>query len=94
MTLLLEEDFVVLMALVETLDLGDGDNASDDVAGVFLTFLSENGKIMEFLKLLVSREAVNTENPSTLFRGNTVASKLLSKYTMMNGKEFLDGCLR
>jgi hypothetical protein len=34
-------------------------------------------------------KALNTENPSTLFRGNSVGSKLLSRYTLQQGEIYL-----
>ena len=91
--LVLEGNYAVLMALIESLDMGDGDGVSDEVAANVLSFLSENGQIVPFLKLLVSREAANTENPSTLFRGNSVASKVISKWTVLNARDFLQAVL-
>ncbi len=43
---------------------------------------------------LTSKQAANTENPSTLFRGNSVASKLMSRFTLQQGEAFLQDVLR
>ncbi len=121
MQLLLEGEFVVLMALVESLSLEGEGKALDEVADVLLAFMTEQNKIVPFLKLLISREvpkkrkdkrgkkscsffklfsfsllcvqAANTENPSTLFRGNSVASKILSRYTLIQGEVYLKNVL-
>ena len=53
---LLAEGQAVLLALVEGLDMGDGEKAADEVADALLAFLSEHGRILPFLRLLIARE--------------------------------------
>ncbi len=92
-TLLLEPSFTVLLALIESLDISDEDKAADEVADVLVVFLRGMDRIVPFLKLLIGREAATVDNPNTLFRRNSIASKMLTRFTSDVGQAYLHAIL-
>lgn len=55
-----------------------------------MSFLADQGKTVPFLKILISREVASSDTPTTLFRRNSVATKMLSSFTASVGAEFLE----
>ena len=113
-SLLLEPNYTIIMALVESLDTSDNKNNADEVAQTLLDFLVIHKRIIPVLNMLVSKEVEQVgqykiffkiiifpfflksskEAPSTLFRRNSVCSKMLSRFTKLNGQKFLDCILK
>lgn len=54
--LLLESNYTIILALVESLDTSDNKNNADDVAQTLLDFLVQQKRIIPLLNVLVTKE--------------------------------------
>jgi len=51
--------------------------------------LDAHKRTLPIIKLTITTEVSQTSNPHTLFRGNSVATKLMTSYTKMTGRKYL-----
>jgi GTPase-activator protein for Ras-like GTPase/Bacterial Ig domain/Concanavalin A-like lectin/glucanases superfamily len=87
--LLMEEGFHVVKALADAIEITE----ADEVAGALVRLFVANGQIMPLLQTFISKEVRDSKNPSTLFRGNSLASKMMKAYSRMIGLGYLNATL-
>lgn len=61
--------------------------------GAAVRLFHANDRILPLMKLMVTREVMYTLDPSTLFRQDSIATKLLSVYAKEVGMVYLQACL-
>ena len=66
-----------------------GVTEADRLAKAFLYVFQRQGKGLEFITFLVSREIAETEEPSVLFRANSPATRAFKFYSKMIGLPYL-----
>jgi len=49
---------------------------------------------LPIIKLGITKEVEKTSNASTLFRGNTMATKLMTAFTRLTGRSYLAATLK
>eukprot|EP01132_Coremiostelium_polycephalum_P003622 gene3622-4511_t len=87
--LLLEPEFYCVLALGEITQITE----ADEVAKVLVNFFESNDKTMSILKTVIQQEVNSTETANTLFRRNSVATKMLAAYTKLIGGPYLKSTL-
>ncbi|KAF2077194.1 hypothetical protein CYY_001515 [Polysphondylium violaceum] len=83
--LLLEPDYYCVLGLGEITQITE----ADEVAKVLVNFFEANDKTMSILKAVIQHEVNSTESANTLFRRNSVATKMLAAYTKLIGGPYL-----
>jgi len=83
--LLLRDNQIITRSVMNILKRSDTDLLAHAMVNVFST----TGHIFKFLLPVIEDEVETTENSGTLFRGNCLASKILSSYSVSVGKDFL-----
>lgn len=83
--LLLDPALDVVMALCEVTQVTE----ADDVAHLLVKIFEANDKTMDLLKVSISQEVQKTDTANTLFRRNSMATKLLAAYCKFMGREYL-----
>ncbi|SCV72895.1 BQ2448_13 [Microbotryum intermedium] len=66
----------------------------DDLIEVLLRVMSSPSATVSFLRAVIAAEVSATDHESTLFRGNTLASRLLTIYSKVQGYHYLRETLR
>ncbi|KAL6043016.1 Ras GTPase activating protein ira2 [Balamuthia mandrillaris] len=87
-------DFAVLHALYETVTYVDTPTVVNASVKYFMTKGDDSELLLELLKSLIDREISVTKQPSTLFRSNSAACKMLSLAMKLMGKDYLKSVLR
>ncbi|KYR01829.1 hypothetical protein DLAC_01846 [Tieghemostelium lacteum] len=87
--LLLEPDYSCILALGEITQITE----ADEVAKVLVNFSEANDKTMSVLKSVIQHEVTNTDTANTIFRRNSVATKMLATYTKLIGTPYLKSTL-
>ena len=62
---------------------------ADKVAQLLVRIFEANDKALDLLKYSIRKEVLKTEKENTLFRLNSMATKLLSAYCKLIGKDYL-----
>jgi len=62
---------------------------TDLLAHALVNVFSTTGRIFDFLLPVIEDEVETTEKAGTLFRGNCLASKIISSFSVSIGKDFL-----
>lgn len=88
--LLLKDDLVVTLALCNAIPV----TAADAVAKALINVFEAKGNTFRLLRALIEEEARSTTSASTLFRSNSMASKLMSAFGRITGQEYLHSTLR
>lgn len=57
----------------------------DEILRTIIKILDAHSKTMPIIRQSITNEVGSTQNPATLFRGNSTATKLMSAYTKMTG---------
>jgi len=83
--IIIRENRIMARAIMNATDTADADFLAHALVNVF----ASTKAIFEFLMLVIIDEVTNTENPGTLFRGNCLATKVLSSYALLIAKSFL-----
>jgi len=82
--LLTSEDNALLNAMCVTAGI-----QQDNILASIIRIFEANKKTIQVVKDCITHEIQSTKNPSTLFRGNSTATKLLMAFTKMIGKDYL-----
>jgi neurofibromin 1 len=82
---LLEEPYLVLQGLAEICSLND----IEELIHVYLDLLGQAGKSVEATIFFAKVEINNTDDPSLIFRRNSLASRLISAIVRMSTKDFV-----
>jgi hypothetical protein len=91
MAALCNQQFRLVQLLLDCLP----NTASSTLATVLMELLKDRATDSRaLLQLLIRHEVKNTSEHQMLFRGNTVASKVLSHFAKLVGAKYLDGLLR
>lgn len=83
--LLLEPDHQVVKALAQAIDISEADGLAQALVDLF----ASNGAIIPLLKAFIRIEVRDSNNPSTLFRSNSLASKMMKVYSRKVGEAYL-----
>ena len=65
-------------------------SSNDDVLERIVTVLDSFGKLVPLLKVAIVREVTTTQDHSTLFRENSTPTKLMSAFTRLLGRPYLE----
>eukprot|EP01088_Endostelium_zonatum_P001228 TRINITY_DN1152_c0_g1_i1.p1 TRINITY_DN1152_c0_g1~~TRINITY_DN1152_c0_g1_i1.p1 ORF type:complete len:2790 (-),score=689.70 TRINITY_DN1152_c0_g1_i1:4-8373(-) len=87
--LLLEPSLDVVLALCEVIQITE----ADELASILVRLFESNDKTLHLLRKVIEQEVGSTETPNTLFRRNSMATKLLAAYTKILGKKYLKDTL-
>lgn len=87
--LLMEPDQSVVLALCEATQITE----ADDVASLLIRLFESYEKTMPLLKASIEYEINKTEQSTTLFRRNSMTTKLLAAYSKVMGRDFLKDVL-
>lgn len=91
---LTSHNYLILDAVLRGISSTDYTTSGDVIARSLLNVFQVLGNSSELLHRVILFEIQQTENSSTLFRGNSLASKMLSIFTMMIGADFLKQVLQ
>ncbi|KAJ5073508.1 ras gtpase-activating protein [Anaeramoeba ignava] len=69
-------------------------DALDKIATAMLVFLEPFGLLLPFIKSAIAQEVLRTMSAGSLFRTNDVATKMITKYSLLYGKSYLKAILR
>jgi len=83
--LLLEEDFVLTRAVCETMKATD----AEQVAKALTYIYAAHGQAVELLKYFVTKEVAASNKEGTLFRANSVSTKIFNCYARMIGIHYV-----
>jgi hypothetical protein len=87
--LLSNEDLALVNAVCVTA------GAEQDVVLESLIYILDAHKMtLPIIKLGITREVEKTKSAATLFRGNTMATKLMTAFTKMTGRQYLSDTLK
>ena len=75
----------VILTLCDVTNIADADH----VAQLLVRIFESNDKTMELLKGSITQEVAKTETANTLFRLNSMATKLLAAYCKLIGSQYL-----
>ncbi|KAL6048750.1 Neurofibromin 1 [Balamuthia mandrillaris] len=87
--LLLDKKLDVVLALCNAIQITEADEA----AKILVRFFEANEKTMLLLKKTIEQEVKRTETENTLFRRNSMATKVLAAYTKLIGTRYLKATL-
>jgi len=88
--LLLEQDLSLVMAIGSSIQITE----ADEVAHALICIFEANKQSVRLLKAFVTKEVASSETPNTLFRSNSISTKLMKMYTKMIGGEYLKSTLK
>ena len=83
--LITDSDLEVALALGDVTPITE----ADKVAQLLVRIFEANDKALDLLKAAIRAEVMKTEKENTLFRLNSMATKLLSAYCKLIGKDYL-----
>ncbi|KAJ6237652.1 neurofibromin [Anaeramoeba flamelloides] len=89
--MILDKDLIVTKAICEIIKVTE----MDLLAGILIRINRTRGSDIELLKFMIETEVNNNpiDQPSTLFRRNSFASKMMSAYSKTIGKQYLKKAL-
>uniref|UniRef100_A0A7S4KY45 Ras-GAP domain-containing protein n=1 Tax=Paramoeba aestuarina TaxID=180227 RepID=A0A7S4KY45_9EUKA len=93
----LEDDLIQMLmhpdlALVGA--IGTASTGNEKIIQMVVRILDSYGKLVSLLTVAVTREVTTTQDHSTLFRGNSPSTKLMTAFTRILGKDYLDIVLK
>eukprot|EP01125_Pyxidicula_operculata_P009385 TRINITY_DN308_c1_g1_i1.p1 TRINITY_DN308_c1_g1~~TRINITY_DN308_c1_g1_i1.p1 ORF type:complete len:590 (+),score=125.67 TRINITY_DN308_c1_g1_i1:28-1797(+) len=62
----------------------------DSILASVIRILDAHKKTLPIIKLTITNEVESTNNATTLFRGNSTATKLMTAFTRMTGQKYLE----
>merc|ERR1712137_789744 len=83
--LILDSDLEVALTLGDVTPITE----ADKVAQLLVRIFEANDKALDLIKASIRAEVQKTEKENTLFRLNSMATKLLSAYCKLIGKDYL-----
>jgi len=83
--LLLEPDMKLVLALSASCQITE----ADEVSELLVRFFDSNGSVMKLLRTAIDEEVRRTDFVNTLFRRNSQATKLLTNFSKLVGKQYL-----
>lgn len=87
--LVLDPKLEVVLALCAVIQITE----ADEVAQLLVRLFEANERTMMMLKMVIEQEVSKTETENTLFRRNSMATKLLAAYTKLIGTRYLKDTL-
>lgn len=87
--LLTEPDMAIVLALAKMADVTEADELAQAMVALFLS----NETVLQKILVFISMEVRSSDNPSTLFRANSLASKMLKVYSKRIGIPYLQAVL-
>eukprot|EP01127_Copromyxa_protea_P021627 TRINITY_DN7504_c0_g1_i1.p1 TRINITY_DN7504_c0_g1~~TRINITY_DN7504_c0_g1_i1.p1 ORF type:complete len:609 (-),score=145.58 TRINITY_DN7504_c0_g1_i1:62-1888(-) len=66
----------------------------EEILRTIIKILDAHSKTMPIIKQSITNEVGATQNPATLFRGNSTATKLMSAFTKMTGRAYLTNVIK
>ncbi|KAJ3452613.1 gtpase-activator protein for ras-like gtpases [Anaeramoeba flamelloides] len=89
--MILDKDLIVTKAICEIIKVTE----MDLLAGILIRINRTRGSDIELLKFMIETEVNNNpiDQPSTLFRRNSFASKMMSAYSKTIGRQYLKKAL-
>mmetsp|Transcript_2259 Transcript_2259/g.3229 ORF Transcript_2259/g.3229 Transcript_2259/m.3229 type:complete len:1961 (-) Transcript_2259:97-5979(-) len=88
--LILDPKFQVMNALLEAIDVTEYDQLAKAIVNIF----EYHELTLVMLKHFITLEVQNAASAGTLFRANSIASKMMTAYSKMIGLSYLTGTLR
>eukprot|EP00002_Diphylleia_rotans_P008478 TRINITY_DN1834_c0_g2_i3.p1 TRINITY_DN1834_c0_g2~~TRINITY_DN1834_c0_g2_i3.p1 ORF type:complete len:2567 (-),score=480.65 TRINITY_DN1834_c0_g2_i3:159-7859(-) len=88
--MLLDETLTAVLGLIEVIPITDADR----VAQLLVHLFENNGQTARLLKAAIDWEVKKTVSPTTLFRTNSVASKMIGVYSRLIGTQYLKHTLQ
>ncbi|KAG8905759.1 Ras GTPase activating protein ira2 [Tulasnella sp. 403] len=82
-------DMLLALAICETCPQND----VDDMIGVLLNIFDTRGSLVALLKAMIDREVGATTDEASLFRGNSMCTRLLSAFARLHGYNYLRSLL-
>ncbi|KAG9015978.1 Ras GTPase activating protein ira2 [Tulasnella sp. 427] len=82
-------DMLLALAICEICPQSD----VDDMINVLLNIFDTRGALMALLKAMIDRELANTNDEASLFRGNSMCTRLLSAFARLHGYNYLRSLL-
>lgn len=82
--LLFESDFMVTIALCDSCPLSN----LDELASLLLPIFETKNQTIKLLKTLIEREISKSDSFATLFRRNSIVTKLITLYAKAHGMEY------
>eukprot|EP01091_Cochliopodium_minus_P010267 TRINITY_DN267_c0_g1_i4.p1 TRINITY_DN267_c0_g1~~TRINITY_DN267_c0_g1_i4.p1 ORF type:complete len:1603 (-),score=597.45 TRINITY_DN267_c0_g1_i4:1934-6742(-) len=83
--LLVDDDFDFVVSLCESVQITEADELAEILTHIF----EANDKTSDLIKIAIAVEIQKTEAVNTLFRRNSIATKLMTNYSMLIGHEYL-----
>jgi hypothetical protein len=80
--------------LVQTLGAQVRPNEQEKLARCWVEIFASHGEIMDMLQQTILREVENTQEIGTLFRSNSMASRIMSIFSRSIGMEYLKSLLK
>ncbi|KAJ6247171.1 inhibitory regulator protein ira1-related [Anaeramoeba flamelloides] len=89
--MILDKDFIVIRAINEIIEVTD----MDKIAEIVIKLYYSKGLHIKLLKFMIDDEVAKNpiDQPTSLFRRNSLTAKLLSAYTRLIGKEYIQKTL-
>lgn len=83
--LLFDDRMDLCLALCESVQIGDADELADVLTNVF----EVNGQMQSLIKISIAVEVAKTSSPNTLFRRNSMATKVMTNFARFAGLQYL-----
>jgi hypothetical protein len=83
--LLLDDNMELCLALCESVPIGE----ADDLADVLTNIFEVNDQIQILIKISIAVEVAKTSSPNTLFRRNSMATKIMTNFARFAGQQYL-----
>ncbi|KAJ5066074.1 ras gtpase-activating protein [Anaeramoeba ignava] len=74
---------------VALLDPNNCRDLIDTLSQTLFDFIEQFGVTIDFIRMVISQQILMTKGPEYLFRANDVSTKLISKYAVLYGKDYL-----
>eukprot|EP01130_Rhizamoeba_saxonica_P000081 TRINITY_DN10101_c0_g1_i1.p1 TRINITY_DN10101_c0_g1~~TRINITY_DN10101_c0_g1_i1.p1 ORF type:complete len:601 (+),score=142.25 TRINITY_DN10101_c0_g1_i1:212-2014(+) len=87
--LLSDED----LALVNAISITAG-SEQEEILATVIKILDAHKETLPIIRLTITKEVESTSSSTTLFRGNSCATKLMSQFTRMTGRDYLFNTLQ
>eukprot|EP01104_Vermistella_antarctica_P011392 TRINITY_DN3174_c0_g1_i2.p1 TRINITY_DN3174_c0_g1~~TRINITY_DN3174_c0_g1_i2.p1 ORF type:complete len:1492 (-),score=397.22 TRINITY_DN3174_c0_g1_i2:2283-6758(-) len=87
--LLLDDKMSIVLSLCSVMEQADTTSDPDELAVVLVHFMEANGKFVPLINRCVAQEIARTSDSTTLFRGNSLTTKMLTVYSKLVGAKYL-----
>jgi len=89
MKLLMDNNLEMVFFILKSVSVSE----QDDLCKAFVKLFAAQGDIIKLLKTAIDHEVEQTIQASTLFRANSSASKMLTSFCQMYGKDYMNEVL-